>query len=144
MTLGANSKSMGLSTIAVYIIRGNSHLLGQLEIVSINSINVICFINLNKTTQVLIRLSGYLNYALFFYKQHFFISNARVKLAKNQEKAKQYPEAEFLLFESYSVPSSTLSSKNNREHCKKCTKNKYVYLNQVIPKQHWKLNSSKS
>ena len=38
-----------------------------------------------------------------------------MKLAKNQAKTKQHPEAEFLLFEKYSVSSSTLSSKNNRK-----------------------------
>ena len=37
-----------------------------------------------------------------FYKQHF-ISNTRLKLAKNQAKAKQHPEAEVLLFENYSL-----------------------------------------
>ena len=38
----------------------------------------------------------------------FFISNARLKLAKNQADAKQHPEAEFLLFENYSNPLSML------------------------------------
>ena len=40
-----------------------------------------------------------------------FISNARLKLAKNQAKAKQHPEAELLLFEIFLLSSSTLSSK---------------------------------
>ena len=31
-----------------------------------------------------------------FYKQHFFISKARLKLAKSQPKDKQHPEAELL------------------------------------------------
>ena len=41
-----------------------------------------------------------LGYTLFN-KQHFhkFVSNARLKLAKNQTKAKEHPEAELLLFE---------------------------------------------
>ena len=47
-------------------------------------------------------------HALFITKA--FMSNARVKLANNQAKAKQYSEAELLLFENYSHSSSTLSS----------------------------------
>ena len=43
-----------------------------------------------------------------------FISNARLKLAKNQANAKQHLEADFLLFENYLFTSFTLSSKNNR------------------------------
>ena len=58
--------------------------------------------------------------------------NARLKLAKNQAKAKQHPEAELLLFENFSLSSSTLSSKNNRRYSKKCTKNKCFCLNEVI------------
>ena len=48
----------------------------------------------------------------------FFISNARLKLSKNETRAKQYPEAKLLLFENYSLS----SSKNNRIYSKKCTK----------------------
>ena len=54
---------------------------------------------------------------------------AGLKLAKNQAKAKQHPEAELLLFENYSLSSSTLSSKNKRIYSKKRTKNKGVCLN---------------
>ena len=43
-----------------------------------------------------------------------FISNTRLKLAKNQANAKQHLEADFLLFENYLFTSFTLSSKNNR------------------------------
>ena len=39
------------------------------------------------------------------------MSNAKLKLAKNQANAKQHPEAELLLFENYSLLSSMLSSK---------------------------------
>ena len=46
-----------------------------------------------------------------FFISKIFISNARLKLAKNQANAKQHPEAEVLLFENYSHSSSTLSSK---------------------------------
>ena len=38
-------------------------------------------------------------------------SNARLKLAKNQAKAKRHPEAELLIFEIYSLFSSNLLSK---------------------------------
>ena len=44
-----------------------------------------------------------------------FISNARLKLAKIQAKAKQQPEVELLLFQNYLLSSSTLSYKNNRD-----------------------------
>ena len=37
--------------------------------------------------------------------------NARLKLAKIQANTKQHPKAELLLFENYSHPLSTLSSK---------------------------------
>ena len=63
------------------------------------------------------------------------MSNARLKLAKNQAKAKQHPETELLLFENYSLFSSTLSSKNNRiigDILNKVQKNKKVCLNEVI------------
>ena len=49
----------------------------------------------------------------------FFISKARLKLAKNQVNAKQQSEAGLLLFESCSYFSSNLSFKNNRT----CSKN---------------------
>ena len=67
-----------------------------------------------------------------FFISKTLISNARVILAKNQADTKQHPEAELLLFENYSLFSSTLSSKNNRRYSEKCVKNKYVYLNEVI------------
>ena len=38
------------------------------------------------------------------------------KIGKSQTKAKQNTEIEFLLFENYSLSSSTLSSKNNRKY----------------------------
>ena len=61
-----------------------------------------------------------------------FISNARLILVKNQAKAKQHPEVELLVFENYLLFSSTLSFKNNRRYSKKCAKNKYVCLNDLI------------
>ena len=55
-----------------------------------------------------------------------------MKLAKNQTKAKQQPEAEIFLFENYSLSSSTLSSKKNKRYSKKCKKNRvrmfWVYM----------------
>ena len=51
-------------------------------------------------------------YTLFFIS-NTFISNARLKLAKNQANAKQHPEAELLLFENCSHSLSALLSKNN-------------------------------
>ena len=62
----------------------------------------------------------------------FFISEAKLKLAKNQAKAMQQPEAELLLFGNYSLSSSTLSSKNKRRYSKECTKSKYLCLNVII------------
>ena len=60
----------------------------------------------------------------------FFISD-RVKVAKNQAKAKQRLEASLLLFESYSLSLSRLSYKNNRRYSKKCRVNRCVYFNEV-------------
>ena len=48
-----------------------------------------------------------------------FVSNARLKLAKNQANAKQHPQAELLLSENYSHSPSTLSSKNIKIYSKK-------------------------
>ena len=49
--------------------------------------------------------SGLIAYTLFF------VSSARLKLAKNQAKAKQHSDAELLLLGNYSVSLSALSSK---------------------------------
>ena len=59
-----------------------------------------------------------MRYTLFF-TSNTFISNARLKLVKNQGKAKEHPEAELLLLENYSLTSSLLSSKNDRRYSKK-------------------------
>ena len=55
----------------------------------------------------------------------FFISNARLKLAKNLANAKQDPEAELLLFENYSNSSFTLSSEQKQ-------KNRCVCIHEII------------
>ena len=54
-----------------------------------------------------------------FFISNTSISNARLKLPKNQAKAKQHPEAKLLLFESYSLLSFTLLPKNNRSYSTK-------------------------
>ena len=62
------------------------------------------------------------------------MSNTRVKLAKNQAKAKQQPEAELLLFENYSLSSFMLPSKTNLKYSKKyCQKpNVSVLMYEII------------
>ena len=67
-----------------------------------------------------------------FFISNTFISNARLKLGKNQAKAKQHPEAELLLFENYSLSPSTLSSKNNMTYSKSKQKNKCVCIHEII------------
>ena len=62
----------------------------------------------------------------------FFISNTRLKLAKNQAKAKQQPETKLLRFENYSLSSSMLSCKTNLRFSKKCAKNKRICFNEII------------
>ena len=60
-------------------------------------------------------------YILYILYYAFFISNTRMKLAKNQAKSKQHPVAEHLLFETCLLSLSTLSSKNDS--------NKYILKN---------------
>ena len=63
---------------------------------------------------------AFLQYAslhAFFFISNTFISNAKLKLAKNQANAKQHPEVERLT--SYWHSSSTLSSNNSRACSKK-------------------------
>ena len=67
-----------------------------------------------------------------FFISNIFISNTRLKLAKNKAKAKQHPEAELLLSENQSLCLSTLSSKNNRRYSKKIFKNNCVCYNRII------------
>ena len=58
------------------------------------------------------------------------INNAKLKLAKNQAKAKQHPESELLLFENYSLLSSNLPKVAG--DILKIYKNKCVCFNEVI------------
>ena len=67
-----------------------------------------------------------------FFKSNTFISNARLKLAKNQANAEQHPEAELLLLENYSYSSSTLSCKSNRTYSKNKQKSKCVCIHHII------------
>ena len=70
-------------------------------------------------------------HTLFLYISSTFESNTRLKLTKNQARAKQHPEAELLLFENYLLSSSMLSSKNNRT-CSKKQVFLIVYFNEMI------------
>ena len=66
-----------------------------------------------------------------FYISNAFITDTRLKLAKNQANANPHPEAELLLFENYSLSSSMLSSKTNMRYSKKRAKNKCVLFNEI-------------
>ena len=55
-----------------------------------------------------------------------------MKFAKNQAKAKQHPEVELLPLKSYSLSSSTLSSKNDKRYSEICAKNKYFCFHVII------------
>ena len=77
-----------------------------------------------------VRVNYQSTYTSFFISSTF-ITNARMKLAKNQANAKHHSEAELLLFENYSHSSSTLSSKNNRTCSKNKKKNKCVCIHKI-------------
>ena len=80
-----------------------------------------------------ISLSYLLNICIYtLFLSNTFISNSRLKLAKNQANAKRHPEAELLVFESYSHSLYTLSSKNNRTSLKKQAKEQVGLLNEII------------
>ena len=64
-----------------------------------------------------------------FFIANTFISNARLKLAKNHANAKQHPKAELLLFENYSQFSSALSFKNNRTYFNPLSDNRTKWSN---------------
>ena len=71
------------------------------------------------------------SYTLLFIS-NTFISNARLKLTKNQAKSKQHLEAQLLIFENYSLSLCKLLSKNSRKYSKKYTKNKCVFLMRLL------------
>ena len=66
-------------------------------------------------------LEYFFDLLIYFYKQHFY-KQPQAEIGKGQAKAKLQPEGELLLFENYSLSSSTLSSRNNGRYSKKCTK----------------------
>ena len=61
-----------------------------------------------------------------------FISNARLKLAKNQAEAEQDPEADLLLLENYSHLHTCYHPKIIVHILKNEKKNKYIYINEII------------
>ena len=65
-------------------------------------------------------------------KMNTFISNARLKLGKNQANAKQHPETELFLFENYSYSSSRHHPKIIGHILKNKQKNNYVCFHEVI------------
>ena len=67
-----------------------------------------------------------------FFINNIFIGNTKLKSAKKQAKAKQYPGPELLLYENYSISLSTLSSKNNKTYSKEYAKKNFVYFNEII------------
>ena len=75
-----------------------------------------------------------------FYISNTSISNARLKLAKNQANAEQHPVAELLLFENYSHSSPTLSTKNNRIYSENISKRTgaSVFIRLIIIKMKMK------
>ena len=60
------------------------------------------------------------------------MSNTRLKLTKNQAKAKQHPDAKLLLFENYAISSFMLQSKNNMRYSKQCAKKKSASFYWII------------
>ena len=75
---------------------------------------------LTKAGNTLAQIFRQMQLYAFFNKQHQAEIGKEKK--KKEAKAKKHPEADFLLFENYSLSSSMLSSKNNSTYYKKCTK----------------------
>ena len=71
----------------------------------------------------------FLRYMIFSIS-NFSIGNNRLKLEKNQAKAK--PNPELLLSENYSASSSVLLSETNIRYSKKCTKTSVSCFNEII------------
>ena len=69
-------------------------------------------------------------YIHIFYKQCFYKQH-QVKLAKNQAKARQHPEAKLLLIESHLLSSSMLSFKTTLRYSKNVQKTS-VSFNEII------------
>ena len=71
------------------------------------------------------------------YISNFFICNSRLKLAENIARAKQQPEAELMLFENYTLSSSTLSSQNNKAYFKRREKSMCLCFKENKWKWKW-------
>ena len=67
-----------------------------------------------------------------FFINNLFMRNTRLKLAKNQAKAKEYPETKLLLFENHFISSSMLPFKTNIRYSKKRVKNRCFCFNEII------------
>ena len=77
-------------------------------------------------------VSSNFHWCTLFSISNTFISNTRLKLAKNQVNAKQHPEAVLFLFENYSHSSSTLLSKNRSYSKNYKQKNKCVCFHEIM------------
>ena len=82
------------------------------------------FLSKNGEKITKITLPWYDFFFSFFYISNTFISNTRLKLAKNQVKAGQHLQAELSSF--------MLSSKINMKYSEKYAKNKSVCFNEII------------
>ena len=85
-----------------------------------------------QATRIIQQQAVWLTLRAFFFISNAFISNPRLKLAKNQANAKQHPETEDLLFESYSYSLSTLPFKNLGHILKNKEKNKFFCIHEII------------
>ena len=70
-----------------------------------------------------------ISYTIFV--SNTFVSNTRLKLAKNQAKSKQNPDAKLLPFENYPLSPLTLPSKTDTRYSKKCAKTRVSVLKRL-------------
>ena len=102
---------------------------------SSRSLSIILFVDIYQKTWYFLntrQIYIYLNLITRVLISNPSMSNARLKLAKNQANAQQNPETGFLQFENYSCFSSTLLSKNNGTYSKNKQKDKCVCIHEVI------------
>ena len=71
-----------------------------------------------------------ISYTIFV--SNTFVSNTRLKLAKNQAKSKQNPDAELLPFENYTLSPFMLPSKTDTRYSKKCAKTHFKEIVRLI------------
>ena len=81
--------------------------------------------------KIIFKFQTHQSEATRFFKSNTFISNARLKLTKNQANAKQHPETELLLFENY-LHFSFILSKKIGYTLKNKEKNKSVCIHEII------------